>query len=112
MERLDMRNILIALCITLGSAPSLAAADAAKHAAVPASAQYSTEDTDIGTLVDDPSAAAIIDKYIPGFTANPQTEMARGMTLKQIQPYAADTVTDEVLKNMDAEFAAMSTKGK
>jgi hypothetical protein len=39
-------------------------------------------------------------------------EMARGMTLKQIQPYASDTVTDEVLKNMDAEFAALSTKGK
>ena len=31
--------------------------------------------------------------------------MARGMTLKQIQSYSADTVTDDVLAKIDADLA-------
>jgi len=115
----QMRNILLACCLSLATAPTLAVADAAptkpaakQVAATTATTTYTTEDTDIGSLLDDPAAAAIIDKHMPGFSTNPETELARGMTLKQIQPYAADTITDELLKSMDADFAALATKRK
>jgi len=115
----EMRKILIACCLSLATAPTLAVADAAPAKPAPqqvatATAQtaYTTEDTDIGSLLDDPAAAAIIDKHMPGFSTNPETELARGMTLKQIQPYAADTITDELLQSMDADFAALAAKRK
>jgi len=112
----EMRKILVALCLCLATVPALAAEAAAKSAAkqaAPAAATtYTTEDTDIGSLLDDPAAAEIIDKHVPGFSTNPETELARGMTLKQVQPYAADTFTDELLKAIDADFAALAAKGK
>ena len=78
-------------------------------AAAPASA-YSTEDTDIGTLLDDPLARAILDKHLPGMTTDPQIEMARTFTLRQIQQFAADQVTDEILAKIDADFKVLATK--
>ena len=73
--------------------------------------KYSTADTDIGTLLDDPATRAILDKHLPGFSANPQVGMARGMTLKGIQSYAPN-ITDEVLAAIDAELAALASKKK
>lgn len=102
--------IRIALCAALAAATLPFAASAAAPAAAPTTApapkaKYSTAETDIGTLLDDPAAKAIIDKYIPGMTSNEQIEMARSMTLKAIQTYAPDDVTDERLAKIDAEFA-------
>jgi para-nitrobenzyl esterase len=75
-----------------------------------AHAAYSTSDTDIGTLLDDPAARAIVDKHVPGFSSGDQIDMARGMTLKAIQQFAADTLTDKVLAEIDAELAKLSPK--
>lgn len=114
-----MRSVLAAVCLALATTSTLAAAGgAASQPTRPAAATaakapaYTADETEIGSLLDDPAAAAIIDKYIPGFSSNPQTELARGMTLRQIQPYAADSITDDVLKSIDADFAAMATKRK
>lgn len=68
---------------------------------------YSTTDTDIGTLLDDPAAAAIVEKHIPGFTANPQTMMARSFTLPALQSFVPHAVTDEVLEKIDADLATL-----
>ena len=75
-----------------------------------AHAAYSTTDTDIGTLLDDPAARAIVDKYVPGFSSGDQIDMARGMTLKAIQQFAADTLTDKVLAQIDADLAQLAPK--
>lgn len=103
--------IRIALCAALAAATlssTAMAAEPAQAAAAPApKAKYTTSDTDIGTLLDDPAAKAIIDKYIPGMTSNEQIEMARSMTLKAIQAYAPDDVTDERLAKIDAELAKL-----
>lgn len=109
---------LILVCGAIAISPALAANEPAKPAektapAAPAAStpaaipKYTTEDTDLGTLLDDPVAKAIVEKHIPGLTTNDQIEMARGMTLKMIQSYAADTVTDERLLAIDAEFAKL-----
>ena len=73
-------------------------------------ARYTTAETDIGTLLDDPAARAILDKYAPGFTTDSQVEMARSMTLKSIQPYAAERFSDEVLAKIDADLAKLPVK--
>lgn len=84
------------------TAPAAAPAAGAKH--------YSTEETEIGTLLDDPAARAVLDKNIPGMTANEQVDMARSMTLKGIQQYSPDTITDKVLAAVDADFKKMPAK--
>ena len=73
-------------------------------------AHYSTSDTDIGTLLDDAAAHAIVDKYLPGVLSGDQIDMARSMTLKAIQPYAADRISDKALADIDAEFAKLPVK--
>ncbi len=112
-----MRKISIALAAaTLGmigspafaAAPAKPATPAAPATPAPAAkAKYTTTDTEIGTLLDDPAAKAIVEKHIPGFTTNDQVEMARGMTLKVVQQYASTDITDARLAAIDADFAKL-----
>lgn len=91
-----------------GAANAVVQAGAADQAAVKHDApKYTTADTEIGTLMDDPAAKAIIAKHIPGLVDNDQIEMARTMTLKTIQQYAPDDVTDERLAAIDADLAKL-----
>ncbi len=76
-------------------------------APVLAQSAYSTSETDIGTLLDDPAAAEIVEKHIPGFTTNPQTMMARSFTLPALQSFVPDAVSDEVLEKIDADLATL-----
>lgn len=100
-----MIRIAIIAALAAATLPAAAMAADPAPAAAPAKPKYSTSETDIGTLLDDPAAKAIIDKYIPGMTSNEQIEMARSMTLKAIQTYAPEDVTDERLAKIDAELA-------
>jgi para-nitrobenzyl esterase len=47
---------------------------------------------------------------MPDFSTNPQTSMARPMTLKGIQSYAPDQITDAVLAKIDADLAKLPAK--
>ncbi len=102
MMRMMMKSALMALALGVVATPALAA-DAAKPA-------YTTADTDIGTLIDTPETRAILDKILPGFASNDQVSMARPMTLRAIQQYAADTITTEKLDQIDAELAKLPAK--
>lgn len=73
-------------------------------------AKYSTSETDIGTLLDNATTKAILVKLLPGFADNPQIDMARSMTLKQIQGFAGDALSDEKLAAVDAELAKLPAK--
>lgn len=97
------------LALTAVAMPALAQAPAAPAPAAAAAApQYTTADTDLGTLLDNPATKAIVEKHIPGMTTNDQVEMARGMTLKAIQQYAPDEVTDARLTAIDADLAKLN----
>ena len=97
-----------ALASAQATAPASATTQSATASSGAASAaKYSTAETEIGTLLDDPEAKAIIEKHITGFTTNDQVDMARAMTLKQVQQYAPDDVTDEKLAAIDADFAKL-----
>jgi para-nitrobenzyl esterase len=87
------------------AAPALAQPAAAAKPAV-----YSSAATTIGALLDDPDARAILDKYMPGFSAQPQIDMARPMTLTAVQSYAPDMITPEVLAKIDADLAKLTPK--
>jgi para-nitrobenzyl esterase len=83
------------------------AAEPAPAAPVAAAPKYSTADTPIGTLLDDPAAKAVVDKNMPGFSDNPQVAMARSMTFKQIQSFAPDQIKEETLIKLDADLAKL-----
>jgi hypothetical protein len=88
-----------AAAITVIAAPAYAAAT-----------KYSTAETEIGTLLDNPETKAVLDKHIPTFASNPQIAMARAMTLKAIQGFAGDALNDAVLAKIDADLATVPVK--
>jgi hypothetical protein len=103
-----MRDITRALIMasTLAFSPL---AGISAYAQAPA-AHYSTADTDIGTLLDDPAARAVVDKHIPGFSSRDQIDMARSMTLRGIQQYDSATITDKALAEIDVDLAKLPVK--
>lgn len=102
-----MKKILIAAAMAAAAlaTPALAAEQATAAAPAPA---YSTAETDVGTLLDNPATKAILAKHIPEMIGNPQIDMARAMTLKQMQGFAPDQLTDELLAKIDADLAALA----
>jgi hypothetical protein len=63
-----------------------------------------TINSPIKELLADPKAKAILEKLFPGFSNNPQLQMAMGMTLKQIQPFSRGVLTDDKLKQVEEEL--------
>jgi hypothetical protein len=43
-----------------------------------------TLDTTLGTLLDDPKSRVIVEKYVPGISANPMVAMVKGMSLNNL----------------------------
>lgn len=78
--------------------------------AAPVRPIYTTANTDIGTLLDNPDARAVLDKHVPQLVANEQIALARSMTLKQIQSFASEILTDEALAKIDADLAKLPKK--
>ena len=104
-----MRHFLIAAAaaISITTVTAFAQTAPAPTPAAPAKAKYTAEETDLGTLLDNPATKAIVEKHIPGMTTNDQVDMARGMSLKAIQQYAPDDVTDQRLAAIDADLAKL-----
>lgn len=91
-----------------GASPALAQTPAAPTKAAPATApKYTTADTELGILLDDPAAKAIVAKHIPAMTTSDEIDMARGMTLKAVQQFAPDDVTGARLAAIDADLAKL-----
>lgn len=107
-----MKAFVTVTALLVAAAPAVALAQGAAPAPAgqAAAAGYSVEDTDIGTLLDDPATKAILDKNLPGFSANPQIDMARSMTLKSVQQYSPDTLTDQALASIQTELNKLPKK--
>jgi len=104
-----MKLQFLAISAALVLAPTLALADQPVAAAAAAD-HYTTEATPIGTLLDDPAAKAVLAQDAPQVANSDQIDMARGMTLRDIQPYAQDVLTDAVLAKLDADLAKLPAK--
>ena len=65
-----------------------------------------TLDTTLGTLLDDPQAKAVLDKYLPGISSNPLVGMVKGMSINSLlsMPQAAQLgLTKEKAEEILAE---------
>ncbi len=85
--------------------PVSAQTDAPTAAVAPA--PYSSATTTLGVLFADAAAKAVIDKHLPGLSTNERIGMASGMTLKDIQGYMPDKLSDERLAAIDADLAKL-----
>ena len=104
-----MRKTLMALALaSAATALPMLAAPALAQAAQPA--HYSVTDTLVGKLIDDPAAAAILEKLIPTVWANEMFQsMGRELTLKAIQQYET-VLSDAKLAEIQAEFDKIPAK--
>jgi len=108
-----MRKTLFAITLAslAGSTLSMSPPAAAQTAPAAPAAHYSVKDTPAGKLIDDPAAAAILQKLIPTVWANEQFKSAgRDLTLKAIQQYEPDALSDENLAKIQAEFDKIPAK--
>ncbi|WP_420139965.1 carboxylesterase/lipase family protein [Sphingomonas sp.] len=79
-------------------------------AAAKASGKYNSLTTPIGTMLDDPAAKAVLEKRIPMLINSPQIGMARSQTLAALQPYMPTMLTDDMLKSIDSDLAAVPVR--
>ena len=110
-----MRKILPSLVVAalaVGATPvMLSPAWSAEPAAKPA-ARYSVSTTLVGQMLDDPAANALLKKMIPTVYANEMFQTAgRELTLKSIQQYEPDALSDENLAKLQAELDKLPAKG-
>jgi hypothetical protein len=95
-------------------APAPAPAPAPARAAAPApaaAATYSVQTTLVGAMLDDPAANALLKKMIPTVYANEMFQtMGRDITLKAIQQYEPEALSDENLAKLQAELSKLPVK--
>lgn len=89
-------------------ATPLAASAQTAPATAPAAAAKLTIDSSIETIAADPKGKAILDAQFPGMLAHESYPMFKGMSLKQVQPYANGKITDEQVAKVAAELAKLN----
>lgn len=94
---------------TLLATPLAASAQTAPApAAAPAAAARLTIDSSIEAIAANPKGKAILDAQFPEMLAHESYPMFKGMTLKQVQPYAQGKITDEKVAEVAAELAKLN----
>jgi para-nitrobenzyl esterase len=105
----SMRVVVFGCLIGLGLAQAAYAQPAsAGSQTLHTAARYSTTETRLGVLLDDPAARAVLQRYIPEIIADWRIGMARNMTLKTLQPRTHGHLTDQDLVQIDSEFVALA----
>ncbi len=106
-----MRKKLIGLMLASITAAALPMLPTPAFAQAAPTAHYSVETTLVGKLIDDPAAAAILQRLIPTVWANQMFQsQGRELTLKAIQQFEA-VLTDAKLAEIQAEFDKIPAKG-
>lgn len=108
-----MHKTLVSLASAslIAALPALPTPVLAQAAATTPAARYSVQTTPVGKLIDDPAAAAILQKLIPTIWANEMFQsQGRELTLKAIQQYET-VLTDAKLAEIQAELDKIPAKG-
>ena len=104
-------RILALAGLFAGALPVVTPALAADAPAA-AAAHYSVETTLVGKMLDDPAANALLKRMIPTVYANEMFQsMGRVLTLKAIQQYEPEALSDENLAKVQAELDKIPAKG-
>ena len=112
MNEVTIKAIIVGSLLAVAApvaAQTAPAATPAPSAAV-APTHYTTSDTDLGTLMEDPASMAVLNKHIPEMFKSEQINQARSMTLKEVSAYASDTLTDQLLASIDSDLAKLPAK--
>ena len=108
-----MKLLLTAALAAAVSTPALAQDAHAGHAghtgksAPAATTARLTIDSPIEALLADAAAKAVVEATLPGLDKHPSYDMAKSMSLKQVQPYTNGAITDEALAKIAAGLAAI-----
>jgi hypothetical protein len=104
-------QIVMALAALTGASMQIAPAFA-QAAPAEKPAHYSATSTLVGTLLNDPAANAVLKKMIPTVYANEMfQENGRELTLKAIQQYEPDELSDANLAKIQVELDKIPAKG-
>lgn len=98
-----MRKSTIAATLLAFATPAMLTAQDA-----PAVEPYSTADTEIGRLLADPAARAVLQKHIPSIVQGRAAEQVAHSTIKAIQGYALFLLPDAKLAAIDADLAKLT----
>ena len=71
--------------------------------------RHLSADSTIGELLDNEAAKTVLLRHIATLVNAPQIEQARGQSLRGIQPYVRELLSDAVLTRIDAELASEPT---
>lgn len=105
-----MRKRVMAIALAAVTTASVPVISASAFAQAPQPAHYSVTETLVGKLIDDPAAAAILQKLIPTIWANDMFHsLGRELTLKAVQQFEA-ALTDEKLAEIQTEFDKIPAK--
>lgn len=64
-------------------------------------------DTPIETLAADEAAKAVLVADLPDLLPHPMYEQFKGMSLRQLQPMSQGALTDDLLKKVETDLAAI-----
>jgi hypothetical protein len=104
-------HVLVLAGLAACSLPALVATASAAEAAATA-AHYSVETTLVGKMLDDPAANALLKQLIPTVYANEMFQSAgRDLTLRAIQQYEPEALSDANLAKLQAELNKIPAKG-
>lgn len=65
---------------------------------------WSTQASTIGELLDNPAAKAVLARHLPEIAGSRQAAIARALTLRQLQAFSPDEITDALLARIDADL--------
>jgi hypothetical protein len=93
MKKTFLFAAAVSAALSLGAAGAIA--QAAKLSA----------DSTMGELMDNAKSKEVLTKHIPDIVSNPQMEQAKGMSLRALQPFAPQAITDDKLKAIESDLA-------
>jgi hypothetical protein len=67
-----------------------------------------TIDSKMGELLANPKGKAVLERHMPGISANPQMAMAKGMSLKMLAPMSGGRITAPMLKAVEEDLKKIS----
>ena len=104
--------VVVLAALAVGALPMVVAPTYAAEPPAAAPAHYSVEKTHVGQMLDDPAADAILKALIPTVYANEMFKSAgRDLTLRDIQQYEPDALSDANLAKIQAELNKIPAKG-
>jgi hypothetical protein len=61
----------------------------------------------LGDLLSDPRSRSILEREVPALVNSPQIAMGSQMSLRALQPFAPEMLTDKVLETIDQELTKL-----